>query len=103
LIKKKIEEATVALMMDDDVTNKKGIYEYILTRNEKHLNIRGFTPNQIREAYERQKGICVKCGKHFELTNMEADHITPWHLGGPTSAENCQMLCQYDNRTKAGK
>jgi len=100
---KKIEEATVALMMDDDVTNKKGIYEYILTRNEKHLNIRGFTPNQIREAYERQKGICVKCGKHFELTNMEADHITPWHLGGPTSAENCQMLCQYDNRTKAGK
>jgi hypothetical protein len=92
-----------ALMMDDDVTNKKGIYEYVLDGNEKHLNIRGFTQNQIREAYERQKGICVKCGEHFELTGMEADHITPWHLGGKTSADNCQMLCQYDNRIKSGK
>lgn len=34
---------------------------------------------------------------------MEADHITPWHEGGRTSADNCQMLCKYDNRIKSGK
>jgi 5-methylcytosine-specific restriction endonuclease McrA len=79
------------------------IYRYVLTRDEKYLNIRGFTPNQKREAYERQKGICVKCGNHFELDEMEADHATPWRDGGKTSAENCQMLCKDDNRRKAGK
>lgn len=42
-------------MLDEDVDNKKGIYTYVLTRKEKHLNIRAFSDNQKREAYERQK------------------------------------------------
>src|SRR3989339_2229431 len=100
---KKLEKEIAKLMQDDDVTKKSGIYEYVLIRNEKFLNIRAFTPNQKREAYERQKGICVKCKEHFEIEEMEADHITPWHEGGKTTAENCQMLCKQDNRTKSGK
>ncbi len=99
----KLEQEIQALMMDDDVTNKKGIYAYVLTRNEKYLNIRTFTDNQKRSAYERQKGICKNCGKHFDIKEMEADHITPWHAGGQTSAENCQMLCKECNRRKSGK
>jgi hypothetical protein len=99
----KLEEEISELMQDEDVTNKKGIYTYVLNRKEKHLNIRSFTPNQKREAYERQKGICVECKEHFELKEMEADHITPWHEGGKTSTENCQMLCKEDNRRKSGK
>jgi len=91
------------LMEDEDVTNKKGIYEYVLTRKEKYLNLRAFSDKQKREAYERQKGICPMCGKYFEFEQMEADHITPWHLGGKTIAENCQMLCREDNRRKSGK
>ena len=98
-----LEEEITKLMLDEDVDNKKVIYTYVLTRKEKFLNIRAFTDNQKREAYERQKGICVKCGEHFELSEMEADHITPWHEGGKTSAENCQMLCKLDNRMKSGK
>ena len=90
-------------MQDEDVTNKKGIYEYVLTRNERFLSIRAFTDNQKREAYERQRGICPKCGKKYELGDMEADHITPWHEGGKTIPENCQMLCKLDNRLKSGK
>ena len=100
---KKLEEEVAQMMEDEDVGSKKGIYTYVLTRNEKHLNIRAFSPNQKREAYERQKGVCVKCGKHFEITEMEADHITPWHEGGKTSADNCQMLCKDDNRRKSGR
>ncbi|HLC96059.1 MAG TPA: HNH endonuclease signature motif containing protein, partial [Candidatus Nanoarchaeia archaeon] len=105
---KKLEKEITELMQDDDVSKKSGIYPYVLTRNEKHLNIRTFTDSQKREAYERQKGICVAkkavCGnKHFEIDEMEADHIKPWHEGGKTSAENCQMLCKMDNRTKSGK
>lgn len=98
-----LEQEVSKLMEDDDVGNKKGIYIYVLTRKEKFLNIRAFSPNQKREAYERQKGICVVCKEHFEIEGMEADHITPWHEGGKTSAENCQMLCKEDNRRKSGK
>jgi len=99
---KKLEVEITELMQDEDVTKKSGIYEYVLTRNERYLSIRTFTDKQKRESYERQKGICVKCGVQFELNEMEADHITPWHEGGKTTAENCQMLCKYDNRIKSG-
>ena len=54
-------------------------------------------------AYERQKGICAHCGNRFELSQMEGDHITPWHAGGKTVPENCQMLCRDCNRRKSGK
>lgn len=100
---KKLEKEITGLMQDEDVTKKSGIYEYVLTRNEKFLNIRAFTEKQKREAYERQKGICKKCKKHFEIEEMEADHIKPWHEGGKTVSENCQMLCKQCNRTKSGK
>lgn len=99
----KLEKQVADLMMDEDVTKKSGIYRYLLTGEEKHLNIRQFSENQRREAYERQRGICIKCNKHFELAEMEADHATPWHEGGRTSAENCQLLCKDDNRRKSGK
>jgi HNH endonuclease len=100
---KKLEEEITKLMQDEDVTKKSGIYEYVLTRKEKYLNIRAFTDKQKREAYEKQKGFCAKCNKYFELSDMEADHAKPWHEGGKTTSENCQMLCKNDNRTKSGK
>lgn len=100
---KKLEAEITELMIDDDVDSKKGIYTYVLTRKEKFLNIRAFSDKQKREAYERQKGICTDCKQHFELNEMEADHINPWHSGGKTTAENCQMLCREDNRRKSGK
>lgn len=100
---KKLEEQITKLMQDEEVTKKSGIYPYILTGEEKYLNLRSFTDNQKREAYEKQNGICPKCMKHFEIEEMEADHITPWHEGGKTTAENCQMLCKHENRVKSGK
>lgn len=98
----KLEEKVNELMQDDDVTSKKGIYLYLITGKEKYLSIRSFTDNQKREAYERQKGICGNCKEHFEIEEMEADHITPWHAGGKTTSENCQMLCRECNRRKSG-
>jgi hypothetical protein len=98
-----IEDEITRLMQDEDVTKKSGIYEYALKRDEKYLNIRAFTDNNKREAYERQKGICVKCDKYFDISDMEGDHITPWHEGGKTIVDNCQMLCKICNRTKSWK
>jgi hypothetical protein len=99
----RLEEEVARLMEDDDVTNKKGVYYYVLDGQERHLNIRAFTKNEKREAYERQKGKCLKCKNVFDIEDMEADHITPWHEGGKTNAKNCQLLCREDNRRKSGK
>lgn len=100
---KRLEKEISKLMEDEDVDNKKGIYSYVLNRKEKHLNLRAFSKNQKREAYERQKGICPVCKEYFEIEEMEGDHITPWHEDGKTVPENCQMLCKEDNRRKSGK
>jgi hypothetical protein len=97
-----LEQKIKTLMMDEDVTKKSGIYEFLLSGNERALNIRAFSSNQKREAYERQDGRCIVCKEKFELEEMEADHITPWCSGGKTIASNCQMLCKHDNRVKSG-
>lgn len=98
---KQLESRIVELMEDEDVTKNSGIYEYLLSNNEKCLHIRAFTPKMARAAYERQKGICPKCKKYFEIGEMQADHITPWSKGGKTSSDNCQMLCADCNRRKS--
>jgi hypothetical protein len=97
-----LEKEIARLMQNDDVTNKKGVYTYVLDGNERHLNIRAFTDNMKREAYERQNGNCKNCGKHFSISEMEGDHIDPWHSGGKTIADNCQILCKECNRRKSG-
>jgi hypothetical protein len=53
-----MEKDIKRLMMDDDITKKSGIYPYLLTKDEKYLNIRAFTDSQKRAAYEKQNGIC---------------------------------------------
>ena len=110
--KKKVDAASLEkriaqLLRDDedigDITNQRGIYEYVLDGDERHLSIRNFSDKMARTAYERQKGVCPKCGKMYEIEQMQADHITPWSKGGRTVAENCQMLCADCNRRKGGR
>jgi 5-methylcytosine-specific restriction endonuclease McrA len=99
----KLEQRIVELIEDDEVDNKRGIYEYLLTGDEKTLSLRAFDQKTQVTRYEKQKGICPVCKKHFEIGAMEADHILPWSKGGKTVPANCAMLCKMDNRTKSGK
>lgn len=99
---KDLEEKVSKLMMDSDVQKKSGIYAYVLDGDERYLGIRLFDENTKREIYEKQQGVCPLCKKHFDIEQMEADHITPWKEGGRTIAENCQMLCRECNRRKGG-
>jgi len=98
-----IEKETSKLIADDDIQKKKGIYFYILTRDERHLGIRTFSDSMKQKVYEIQQGKCVECSEYFDISFMEGDHITPWHEGGKTIEENCQMLCKDCNRRKSGK
>lgn len=92
------------LLLDDDVTKDTGIIPYVLSGKTKHdeklLSIRAFSEGQKIKAYEKQKGICPICGKHFEYEEMQGDHIVPWSKGGRTIDENLQMLCSTCNATK---
>lgn len=98
---KELESRVSELMADEDVTRKSGVYEYLLTGSEKSLSIRTFTDRDKRQAYERQKGVCPLCGKHYEFKEMHADHDIPWSKGGKTVPENCVMLCTKDNIRKS--
>jgi len=98
-----LEKRIVELIADEEVESKKGIYEYLLTGNEKTLNLRAFSEKIKVTAFEKQKGKCPVCNKTFTIDQMEADHIVPWSKDGKTTPENCQMLCMLDNRTKSGK
>lgn len=98
-----LEAGVSRLMADEDVTSKKGVYEYLLTGNERKLSIRSFDRRDARAAYERQGGVCPYCGERYEFEQMQADHITPWSRGGHTTPENCQMLCRDCNLKKSDK
>ncbi len=95
-----VEAETLRLIDDEDVTRHAGIYPYILTREEKHLNIRAFPKPVKRRVYERQKGKCAMCGDDCDIKAMHADHIKPWVDGGKTEESNCQMLCRKCNLKK---
>lgn len=103
-----MEKRVKTLMEDAEVDCKQGIYTYVFDGEEKHLNLRAFSPITKQTIYERQNGRCnnPKCkhkGKVFTLEEMEADHIIPWSRGGKTIDENCQMLCRECNREKSDK
>ncbi|MDL0109736.1 DUF262 domain-containing protein [Campylobacter felis] len=112
---KELESKIIELMQDDEVGNKKGVYAYVLSGDEKHLSLRAFSDSIKRAVYEKQGGVCansdghikgVKCpheNEKLELEQMEADHIIPWSKGGKTEKENCQMLCVECNRAKSDK
>ena len=103
----KLESDIKKLMENDEVTDKKGIYEYVLSGCNEHLakklSKRTFSNTDKRTVYEKQGGICPKCGKHFEFEDMEGDHIVAWWKGGLTKLDNLQMLCKPCNGEKSGK
>ena len=97
----------IDLLKDEDVTKPSGIIPYLLSErgvhDEKALAIRAFSEAQKIKKYEEQKGICPKCGKEFDYSEMEGDHIIPWSKGGKTSYDNLQMLCKRCNAIKSDR
>ena len=98
-IEKRIQE----LIADEDVQKQRGIYEYILTGDERHLNIRVFSQAVKQRVYERQGRKCAYDGKPYPLSEMDADHIKPWSEGGKTEESNCQILHKKYNKQKGAK
>lgn len=104
------------LMADESVTNKTGIYGYVLgsCTDPSLLNVRLFDNKTIASRYQQQTAlaqsqrisncpICASMGVTtiYSAKQMEADHIRAWSRGGSSDIANCQMLCRPHNRTKS--
>ena len=117
----KVWERVAELLADDFVTNKKGIFEYVLggEADKRLLNIRIFDERtkkakyqeQTNEAKSKGESNCPLCSisdtpnknKIWKISEMDADHVTAWSKGGATDAGNCQLLCKTHNRAKGNK
>ena len=109
------------LLADTQISNKKGVFEYILggEKEKSLLNIRVFDERTKKIVYEKQrkeaekKGVsnCPLCAlsdnnnhtRIYKLSEMDADHVTAWSNGGSTDISNCQMLCKTCNRAKGNR
>ena len=80
--------------IDPDGLKKKGFYEYCLSGDRTLIWHRAFSERQQKQAYERQKGKCARCGKTFALKDLEGHHRIAFADGGETTVENCLMLCK---------
>ena len=102
-----MQRAVAGLMADEEIQNKRGIFEFVFDNDKKHLNLRQFDNATKRTIYQKQGGICPYCenteneNKVWKFEEMEGDHIIPWSQGGKTVPENCQMLCRHHNRKKS--
>ena len=102
-----IEKRVNELMANEEVTDKKGVYEYILSGENEDmackLSKRTFSEADKRTAYERQNGICPITSEYLPITEMQADHIIPWWKGGTTTLSNLQMISKTANARKGGR
>ena len=118
---KKMSAAVRKLAADDYVTNRKGIFEYLLGGliDKKLLAVRVFDEKTKRVAYNKQKQTaqakaksnCPLCAvgdnankaRIYDFDEMDADHVAAWSKGGDSTAKNCQMLCITHNRAKGNR
>ena len=110
-----------SLFADEFVTDRRGVFEYVLggETDTQLLNVRVFSEKEKKTVYARQtaeamkKGVsnCPLCAvghdanarRVWKLSEMDADHVTPWSKGGATDLSNCQMLCRTHNRAKGNR
>lgn len=116
-----LNHRTNELLQDEHIKKRQNIYEYVLGGEKDHklLEIRFFEEATKKIAYKKQtteaetKGIsnCPLCAigtgnnhsRIYKLSEMDADHVTPWSKGGTTDLSNCQMLCRPHNQAKGNK
>jgi len=116
-----ISDAVRKLAADDEVTNRRGIFEYVLSGSidTKLLNVRVFDQKVKKATYAKQTQVaeakgesnCPLCAighdanksRIYALNEMDADHVSAWSNAGDSSGKNCQMLCVTQNRAKGNR
>ena len=116
-----VSEQVHTLLNDSYIKNRKGIFEYILggSVDTRLLDVRVFDDATKTAVYSKQtadaknsgSSNCPLCAigpdanknKIWNLSDMDADHVSAWSKGGTTDIKNCQMLCKTHNRVKGNR
>ncbi|MDE0086050.1 MAG: DNA methyltransferase, partial [Candidatus Poribacteria bacterium] len=86
-----------------------GLFEEIITRTDipKRTDLgdipRYNAPQNRTRLYGEQEGYCNGCGEHFQMQNLEVDHIIAETSGGTDHIDNLQLLCGHCNRVKGDR
>ena len=56
-----------------------------------------------QQLYGVQAGNCKGCGEHFNIYNLEVDHLIAKSVGGTDHIDNLQLLCGNCNRIKGNR
>ena len=56
-----------------------------------------------QQLYGQQAGNCRGCGEHFNIYNLEVDHLIAKSVGGTDHIDNLQLLCGHCNRVKGNR
>jgi len=117
----RLEERVAEHMADVDVKSKRGIYEFLLggEADTKLLEVRVFDEKTRLAAYGQQTAAaeaagtsnCPTCAggsnnnatRIYEVSEMDADHVTAWSKGGASDLANCEVLCVPHNRSKGNR
>ena len=118
---KKISDGVKKLAADDCVTNRRGIFEFLLggSVDTTLLEVRVFDTPVKRATYTKQTQVAERKGKSncphcavghaanksriYRFDEMDADHVAAWSKGGKSTAKNCEMLCITHNRAKGNR
>jgi len=65
--------------------------------------LRYATPEMRRLIFARDNATCRYCGAIVSFKAFNAEHVTPWKLGGPTNPSNLVVACSACNRKKLNK
>ena len=93
----------------DRIKQDQGLFRDIIARNDipqrtdiEVLRLYNSLDNK-KHLYGQQAGNCNGCYEHFEMRNLEVDHIIARSMGGTDHIENLQLLCGNCNRVKGNR
>ena len=101
--------AKAADLVVERIQERQGLFRNIVHRTDQpHRTDLGKLPpyncKENRQAlYGLQEGYCAGCDIHFELRNLDTDHIIADTKGGTDHLDNLQLLCGHCNRTKGDR
>ena len=101
--------AKAAELVVERIRDDQGMFEEIIARadipNRTDLGDipRYNSPANKTQLYGEQAGNCNGCGEHFQMRNLEIDHIIARSVGGTDHIGNLQLLCGHCNRIKGNR
>lgn len=72
----------------------------IAVADRSHRHLRGIPLLTNRTLFQRDRHLCLYCGRLYPIAHLTRDHIVPASRGGRSVWENCVTACRSCNQRK---